>query len=464
MPPRGGLGRRRSDAAGRLELNEHCRRDRRVAAWIALIAAAAALATLLRLLLRDGVALAEAIGAVAVAGGGAWVALTRRGAARVAATVVVVAAAAFGAAALIERDALRELIALTVALSAFGVASRRALDRRERTLESARPTVGSRRRRDRFVLLMNPRSGGGKVERFQLVEEAKRRGIEPVLLEPSDDLVALAREAARTAEVLGMAGGDGSQALVAQVAVENELDFVCVPAGTRNHLALDLGLDRDAVIAALDAFASPVERRVDVAYVNERIFLNNVSLGIYAEIVRSAAYRDAKLQTIRDALPTLLGPGRTPFDLRFQGPQGGKHVSAQLILVSNNPYRLDQLGGIGSRPRLDSGLLGIVAVDIPNATSAAELAALGALGQLQRFSGWREWTAEQFLVESTQTVAAGIDGEAVTLDPPLRFRVAPAALRVRLPPTAAGLSPAALSPGFTRSALHELLRIAVGRN
>ena len=445
-------------------MSEHRRRDRRVAAWIALIAAMAALATLLRLLLRDGVALAEAIGAIAVAGGGAWVALTRRGTARAAGVVVVVAAVAAGAVALIERDALDELLALALALGAFGVASRRALRRREDMLKSARPTVGMRHHRSRFVLLMNPRSGGGKVERFHLLEEATRRGIEPVLLEPGDDLIAFAREAARSAAVLGMAGGDGSQALVAQIAVENDLAFVCVPAGTRNHLALDLGLDRDDVVAALDAFASPIERRIDVAYANERIFVNNVSLGIYAEIVQSAAYRDAKLQTITDTLPTLLGPDRTPFDLRFHGPQGREHASAQLILVSNNPYRLDQLGGIGSRPRLDSGLLGLVAVDIPNATSAAELAALGALGQLQRFSGWREWTAEQFVVDSAQTVAAGIDGEAVTLEPPLRFRVTPSALRVRLPPAAAGHSPAALNPGFTRAALGELLRIAVGRN
>ena len=62
-----------------------------------------------------------------------------------------------------------------------------------------------------------------------------------------------------------MAGGDGSQALVAQVAMEHDVAYVCIPAGTRNHLALDLGLDRDDVVGALDAFRAGTERPIDLA-------------------------------------------------------------------------------------------------------------------------------------------------------------------------------------------------------
>ncbi len=192
------------------------------------------------------------------------------------------------------------------------------------------------------------------------------------MLEPGDDLPALAHEAARSAEVIGMAGGDGSQALVAQVAMEHDLPYVCIPAGTRNHLALDLGLDRDDVVGALDAFIDGSERKIDLAFVNDRVFVNNVSLGIYAEIVQSEAYRDAKLATVETMLPALLGPDATPFDLRFRGPDGREQETAQLVLVSNNRYVLDRLGGIGSRPRLDRGQLGIVAVEIANAAQAAE--------------------------------------------------------------------------------------------
>ena len=113
---------------------------------------------------------------------------------------------------------------------------------------------------------MNPRSGGGKVERFHLVQEARRRGIEPVVLGPGDDLRRLAEQAVAGAAPTCSAGGDGSQALVAGVAAAHDVAFVCVPAGTRNHLAMDLGLDRDDVVGALEAFGAAVERRIDLAW------------------------------------------------------------------------------------------------------------------------------------------------------------------------------------------------------
>ena len=128
--------------------------------------------------------------------------------------------------------------------------------------------------------------------------EARRRGIEPIVLQPGDDLLELAEDAiARGAQVIGMAGGDGSQALVATVAARHDVAHVCIPAGTRNHFALDLGLDRDDVVGALDAFTDGVERRIDLARVNDRVFVNNASLGVYAKVVQSEAYRDAKLET-----------------------------------------------------------------------------------------------------------------------------------------------------------------------
>jgi diacylglycerol kinase family enzyme len=307
---------------------------------------------------------------------------------------------------------------------------------------------------------MNPRSGGGKVERFDLVGEARRRGIEPIVLEPGDDLRNLARDAARSAEVIGMAGGDGSQALVAQVAMEHGLEYVCVPAGTRNHLALDLGLDRDDVVGALDAFAGGAQRQVDLAFVNGKIFVNNVSLGAYAQIVQAGSYRDAKRETVEELLPDLVGPQATPFDLRFRGPDGLERRSAQVILVSNNPYVLDNLAGMGSRPRLDSGTLGIVTLEIADAVQAAKLVSLDILGQIRRFEGWLEWSAEQFVVASDASIAAGIDGEATVLEPPLRFTIAANALTVRLPPKVSGLSPAALSPTLGRTTLRDLWDIA----
>ena len=135
----------------------------------------------------------------------------------------------------------------------------------------------------RGVLFMNLKSGGGKAERFNLVDECTRRGIQPVVLEPGQDWLQVVRDvAASGVDVLGMAGGDGSQAMVGTVAIEMGLPMVVVPAGTRNHLALDLGLDRDDVVGALDGYGEAVERTMDLADVNGHVFVNNVSLGLYA--------------------------------------------------------------------------------------------------------------------------------------------------------------------------------------
>ncbi len=201
---------------------------------------------------------------------------------------------------------------------------------------------------------------------------------------------------------------------------------------------------------ALDAFGSGVERRIDLAFVNDRIFVNNVSLGVYAEIVQSDAYRDAKRETVEKMLPELLGPRAQPFDLRFVGPDGADHPSAQMILVSNNPYVLNSLAGAGSRPRMDTGRLGVVAIEITGANQAAKLVSLEAVGQVRRFEGWTEWSADRFQVDSGSPVAAGIDGEAVVLDPPLRVHhLAVGSVR---PPSAHRRRALACGAGAERSA------------
>ncbi len=445
-------------------VDEKVKGSGRLTASVALVALGAVVAALVVLVVRNVPALLAALAALSIAGAAGWLAITRTGSARLLAIVLAAAALVGGAAALVLFGALDELAVLVVAVAAFAAASWRALGGKARQEQVAAREPGARAAGSArtAVLLMNPKSGGGKVERFDLVNEARKRGITPLVLERGDDLRALAHEAARSADVIGMAGGDGSQALVAQVAMEHGLPYVCIPAGTRNHLALDLGLDRQDVVGALDAFIGDRERVIDLAFVNDRIFVNNVSLGVYAEIVQSDAYRDAKLATVEEMLPKLLGPEATPFDLRFQGPDGGDQETAQIVLVSNNHYVLDHLGGMGSRPRLDSGQLGILAIEIANAAQAAKLVSLNALGQPSRFEGWLEWSAPDFEVSSGQPIAAGIDGEAVVLESPLRFTMTPGALTVLLPPNAAGVSPAALRPGLTRSALRDLWQIAAG--
>ena len=245
----------------------------RIWAWVALVAAAGVFTTLAILLVSDVVALLLVLAALGLAGAGLWIATTRRGVARFCGLAVAIVALAGGVVALVWQGLFDELIALVVALAAFGAASRMALRRMQKAgrTDSAQPRARSARARS-AVLLINPKSGGGKAERFDLVGEARKRGIAAVVLARGDDLLELAEKALSDgADVIGMAGGDGSQALVATVAMRHDVPHVCIPAGTRNHFALDLGLDRDDVIGALDAFTDGVEQKIDLARVNERL-------------------------------------------------------------------------------------------------------------------------------------------------------------------------------------------------
>jgi diacylglycerol kinase family enzyme len=281
----------------------------------------------------------------------------------------------------------------------------------------------------RPVLFVNPRSGDGKATRARLAERARQKRIETVILAPGQDLAALAGEAVtRGADALGMAGGDGSLAVVAAVAAAHGIPFVCVPAGTRNHFALDVGVDRQDLIGALDAFTEGVERQVDMAEVNGRVFLNNVSLGIYGDAVRSPAYRGAKVRTLVETAAEVMGPSGEAPSLSLVDDLGREHHRLAVVLVSNNPYALDRPLARGTRPRLNGGHLGIVVLDPP--------------GDSPLVPG-RAWSASRLEVDASGPVHAGVDGEAVDLSPPLQFAIRLTALRVRISPRHPGISPSA---------------------
>ncbi len=291
------------------------------------------------------------------------------------------------------------------------------------------------------VLLCNPWSGGGKVQRFGIEALANSLGVDTRMLDHGLDLAVLARTAiAEGADCLGMAGGDGSQALVASLAVEYDLPFVCVSAGTRNHFALDLGLDRDDPRHSVHAFRDALERRVDYATVNDRFFVNNVSLGVYATIVQQPEYRDAKAQTTQQLLPALLG-GQEPFDLQFATPDGQEIDGAFLIMVSNNPYVLSASPDAAQRRSLDSGRLGVFAVSARTGAQAAEVMTLALSGRANVSPHAHVFECEQFVVNSRSGSAfAGIDGEALELPTPLRFQIHPGGLRMLVPEGNAELS------------------------
>jgi diacylglycerol kinase family enzyme len=285
-------------------------------------------------------------------------------------------------------------------------------------------------------LIMNPRSGGGKVGRFRLKEKAEALGAQVALIEGPGvvDIAALAEHAvAEGADLLGVAGGDGTQALVAGIAANHDLPFLCVSAGTRNHFAMDLGLDRDDPAAGLDALRDGVEREVDLGLIGDRIFVNNASFGVYAEIVRSPAYREDKRGTTLQLLPDLMRDDGN--EHKLTAITDGVSIEApQAVLVSNNPYELSDIAGLGRRERLDTGTLGVIAIKVDNAAQAIGLVRAGPKTAAQNTAGLTVVTTPEVVVDSAETaVPVGIDGETVLMPTPVRCSIRPGALRVVVP-------------------------------
>jgi diacylglycerol kinase family enzyme len=208
-----------------------------------------------------------------------------------------------------------------------------------------------------------------------------------------------------------MAGGDGSLAPIAQVALERDVPFVCVPFGTRNHFARDLGLDRDDPVTAVDAFRGS-ERRIDVGRIRDSLFLNNVSLGVYAALVhRRERHRRRRNAFARLRALLLTFTNRDSLGLTIDG----EPVEAQVALVSNNDYRLE-LFSLGKRERLDEGRLHLY------------------LARGWRVSDWEEHACTSLTIDAARhRIKAAVDGEPASFQTPLEFRIEPQALRVLVP-------------------------------
>ena len=278
-------------------------------------------------------------------------------------------------------------------------------------------------------LIMNPKSGGGKVGQFGLKRQAEDLGAEVFLVggpEPVD-VAEVARQAVHGgADLLGVAGGDGTQALVAGVAAEHGLPFVVISAGTRNHFALDLGLDRADPAACLGALSDGVELRVDLGLINGQVFVNNASFGAYAEVVETPAYRGDKLNTTLSLLPDLLQGHR---GARLCAEADGVQIQApQALLVSNNPYGTGDIAGLDRRARLDRGVLGVVSVKVNSAREAIDLLRGRHAAELNVLTAKKvEITAD------AAQIPVGIDGEAVSMQVPVTCTISPRALRVWVP-------------------------------
>jgi diacylglycerol kinase family enzyme len=397
-------------------------------ARLALVAAAAAvLVAPVVAGLRQSIALVlVGLAGLALALAGVWWALTNKGLVRGLAIALAVAAPVT-VLILYTRARLTWVVLVALGLLALAVAAGRAALRRDAIPERLPEYDVPPPRRP--YLIMNPRSGGGKVVRFRLKDKAEALGATVAVLDGPGtvDVAALARQAvADGADLLGVAGGDGTQALVAGIAAQHDIPLLVISAGTRNHFALDLGLDREDPSRCLDALQDGVELQVDLGFIGDRPFVNNASFGAYAAVVQSPAYRDDKTRTTLDQLPGLLAGQQGPRlvaragDVTINGPQA--------VLVSNNVYGMGDIAGLGRRARLDRGTLGMFAITVTSAVQAAGLVR----GTQSR--GLTRLARREVVVDADASeIPVGVDGEALLLDTPVRCTLRPAALRVRVP-------------------------------
>ncbi|XAS64774.1 diacylglycerol kinase family protein [Micrococcaceae bacterium Sec5.8] len=407
--------------------------------WWARAAFAAVLCAAAVLLVSAGVAgivalLLTGAGGIVMTLAGIYWFLTNRGALRWGALALAGLAPLVVLFLFIQAGLLWEIV-LTLALVFGALVCARAALREHRAelqvVEHPAPAV-----RHPFVV-MNPRAGGGKVVKFDLQRKAEQLGAEVALLQGPGrvDVAALARDAvARGADLLGVAGGDGTQALVAGIAAEHDLPFLVISAGTRNHFALDLGLDREDPVTGLEALRDGVELHVDLGRINGRTFVNNSSFGVYAEVVQSPEYRNDKAGTVLQMLPDLIQGDR---GARLRVNLDGVTVDGpQAVLVSNGPYGSHDLAGLGRRTRLDRGVLGAVTLSVISPRKA--------VGLLHRASkrGLIQRTAEEVVVDAdVPEIPVGVDGEALLFATPVRCTIEPGALRVLVPRNRPGVLP-----------------------
>lgn len=293
--------------------------------------------------------------------------------------------------------------------------------------------------RTQVTVVTNPHSGGGKTARFDLINRAEGMGARVWSTSAEHDATSLARRAVQEgAEVLAVAGGDGTVSAVAAVAAATDRPLLVVPAGTRNHFARDLGLDIRNPVSSLSALIDGVPTPVDLGSVGPHTFVNNVSFGPYADALLEPGYREDKARAIASVAPDYLS-GRQCVEADVDTPQGTVRLP-QVVLVSNNPYHIATPRYLGRRFTLTSGLLGGIVLKRPTEMPPDLLRHLrGQLLRRQTGPGAPgdaviAWTAGTITLHGgRRQLHAGVDGEPVTLPLPVTCETRPGGLRVLLP-------------------------------
>ncbi len=305
-------------------------------------------------------------------------------------------------------------------------------------------------------LILNPKSGNGRAIKAKTPHAAEKMGIKVLIMKKGESVEDLARKAVdEGADVLGISGGDGSIGTVAKVAIENNLPMVVLPGGTRCHFARDIGMLPKQINDALSSYYG-VERRIDVSKINDRIFMNNASFGVYADIVNNEDYRNKKITVTRRVLREILSGTKKPYALNINN-NGHKFSKAIMVLIGVNRYNTINLMELGQRPRLDEGVLQINVLSkvsnelIANVLRNATINQIEQTSSLEEFSQWETKKIE--IAGKGKKVVVGVDGECEEFSSPVNVEIMPKALRLYVPPEGMRSRP---EKAFSRRGLKQL--------
>ncbi|HYO78736.1 MAG TPA: diacylglycerol kinase family protein [Thermoanaerobaculia bacterium] len=285
------------------------------------------------------------------------------------------------------------------------------------------------------TLFLN-RNSGVRAEAPALLEAARAAGVEVIELGPGVDCVRIVRErAARGTNLFIAAGGDGTVHHLVQAIAQTDLVLGVIPTGTYNHFARDLDIPLDWS-EALDVALNGESRQIDAARINDRFFINNVSLGLYPEMVARREERGRDYPRWRARIYAIYRTLRKypHVTLAVEAEAQQELLRTHVFMVSNNSYDLERFGIEAPRETLTEGKLSVYWLSHRTRWELAKLVGRYMAGRVREIPGFTSFRTTSMRVQSPRgRLKVGIDGELFTLDTPLTLLSVPQSVTVRVP-------------------------------
>lgn len=268
-----------------------------------------------------------------------------------------------------------------------------------------------------------------------LVDVAASAGLEPIELTREIDVQREVRERiSRGAKLFVAAGGDGTIHSVMQPLVHTDAVLGVIPIGTYNHFASDLGIPPDWR-SALEVALTGATRQIDTARINDRFFINNVSIGLYPDFVarRDERGRDYPRWKARFYAAYVTLRKYPHVALTVESDFHQQIIRTHVFIVSNNSYDLSRVGIEAPRNLLTEGRLSVYWLPHAPRAQLMKFVARYLAGRVRETPGFRSFRTLSMKVRSShKKLPVGIDGEVVVLATPLVITSVPQSLLVRV--------------------------------